>query len=210
MGNTSTVLVSKEDMMSEASQKSLTDPTDISKAPITFESLYKEGPGPVVFKFLRRFGCILCREGASDLTSLKPLLDEKYGKGVVDWIGIGLERLGYDEFKKGDYFKGKLYLDESRELYKALGFVELGKVESAAKLLTGGTLQKVSESKSKGFEGDLKGNKTQLGGVLVMSPTGEVLYYFRQENFGDEPMKEEVLKAIENYFVASRQDQPKL
>jgi len=206
MGNAPTVQVAKEEVMREAAQKTLTDPDNPSNPPVTFESLYKDSPGPVVVKFFRRFGCVLCREGAAETMKLKPLLDEKYGKGVVNWIGIGLEKLGYDEFKEGNYFPGKIYLDESHELYTTAGFNKIGMMGIVSRFVTEGTISLAKEAEKKGFHGDLKGNKTQLGGWMIVSPKGELLFYYQQKAFGDEPAKEEVLKAIEDYFAVANKE----
>lgn len=204
MGNNSTTLVPKAQVIQEASQKTLIDPDDPDNKPITFETLYKDSPGPVIFKFLRRFGCALCKEGALQMCKLKPLIDEKYGKGVVNWVGICFEKVGYEEFKAGKFFDGKIFLDETRELYKTAGFIELGVLGIAAKMVASDIISKTKEAEEKGFTGDLKGDKGQLGGMLVVSPEGEVLYYFKQESFEDEPMKEEILKTIEDYFVSRK------
>ncbi|XP_055117733.1 prostamide/prostaglandin F synthase isoform X6 [Symphalangus syndactylus] len=67
---------------------------------------------------LRRFGCVVCRWIAQDLSSLAGLLDQ-HG---VRLVGVGPEALGLQEFLDGDYFAGELYLDESKQLYKELGF----------------------------------------------------------------------------------------
>ncbi|XP_066879027.1 prostamide/prostaglandin F synthase isoform X1 [Kogia breviceps] len=67
---------------------------------------------------LRRFGCMVCRWIARDLSSLKGLLDQ-HG---VRLVGVGPEALGLQEFLDGGYFAGELYLDESKQFYKELGF----------------------------------------------------------------------------------------
>ncbi|XP_047646331.1 prostamide/prostaglandin F synthase isoform X3 [Phacochoerus africanus] len=67
---------------------------------------------------LRRFGCMVCRWIARDLSSLKGLLDQ-HG---VRLVGVGPEALGLQEFLDGGYFAGDLYLDESKQFYKELGF----------------------------------------------------------------------------------------
>ncbi|KAF5918966.1 hypothetical protein HPG69_010771, partial [Diceros bicornis minor] len=71
---------------------------------------------------LRRFGCMVCRWIARDLSSLKGLLDQ-HG---VRLVGVGPEALGLQEFLDGGYFSGELYLDESKQFYKELGFKRLG------------------------------------------------------------------------------------
>ncbi|XP_005545060.4 prostamide/prostaglandin F synthase isoform X7 [Macaca fascicularis] len=67
---------------------------------------------------LRRFGCVVCRWIAQDLSGLAGLL-EQHG---VRLVGVGPEALGLQEFLDGGYFAGELYLDESKQLYKELGF----------------------------------------------------------------------------------------
>ncbi|XP_067573863.1 prostamide/prostaglandin F synthase isoform X4 [Pseudorca crassidens] len=67
---------------------------------------------------LRRFGCMVCRWIARDLSSLKGLLDQH----SVRLVGVGPEALGLQEFLDGGYFAGELYLDESKQFYKELGF----------------------------------------------------------------------------------------
>ncbi|XP_011933927.1 PREDICTED: prostamide/prostaglandin F synthase isoform X1 [Cercocebus atys] len=67
---------------------------------------------------LRRFGCVVCRWIAQDLSGLAGLLDQ-HG---VRLVGVGPEALGLQEFLDGGYFAGELYLDESKQLYKELGF----------------------------------------------------------------------------------------
>jgi peroxiredoxin len=76
-----------------------------------------EGRQGVVLSMLRRFGCVLCRDGAAQLSTIKPDLDALN----VGLVGVAPEHLGQDEFTKdGGYFKGELFVDEPRTLYTAL------------------------------------------------------------------------------------------
>ncbi|XP_034809507.1 prostamide/prostaglandin F synthase isoform X2 [Pan paniscus] len=83
---------------------------------VELRSLWRERA--CVVAGLRRFGCVVCRWIAQDLSSLAGLLDQ-HG---VRLVGVGPEALGLQEFLDGDYFEGELYLDESKQLYKELGF----------------------------------------------------------------------------------------
>ncbi|XP_055205233.2 prostamide/prostaglandin F synthase isoform X1 [Gorilla gorilla gorilla] len=83
---------------------------------VELRSLWRERA--CVVAGLRRFGCVVCRWIAQDLSSLAGLLDQ-HG---VRLVGVGPEALGLQEFLDGDYFAGELYLDESKQLYKELGF----------------------------------------------------------------------------------------
>ncbi|XP_034809501.1 prostamide/prostaglandin F synthase isoform X1 [Pan paniscus] len=86
---------------------------------VELRSLWRERA--CVVAGLRRFGCVVCRWIAQDLSSLAGLLDQ-HG---VRLVGVGPEALGLQEFLDGDYFEGELYLDESKQLYKELGFKRL-------------------------------------------------------------------------------------
>ncbi|XP_060055899.1 prostamide/prostaglandin F synthase isoform X2 [Erinaceus europaeus] len=83
---------------------------------VELRSLWQEQP--CVVAGLRRFGCMVCRWIARDLSGLQGLL-KQHG---VRLVGVGPETLGLQEFLDGGYFGGELYLDESKQFYKELGF----------------------------------------------------------------------------------------
>uniref|UniRef100_A0A8C7CG24 Prostamide/prostaglandin F synthase n=1 Tax=Neovison vison TaxID=452646 RepID=A0A8C7CG24_NEOVI len=83
---------------------------------VELRSLWREQA--CVVAGLRRFGCSVCRWIARDLSSLRGLLD-RHG---VRLVGVGPEALGLQEFLDGGYFSGELYLDESKQFYRELGF----------------------------------------------------------------------------------------
>jgi len=72
----------------------------------------------VVILFMRRFGCLFCRQAAMELSALHPVLTAH----DVRLVGIGLEELGVAEYVNGEYFSGELYLDFNRQSYTALGY----------------------------------------------------------------------------------------
>ncbi|XP_021099143.1 prostamide/prostaglandin F synthase isoform X1 [Heterocephalus glaber] len=88
----------------------------VTGEPVELRSLWQEQA--CVVAGLRRFGCMVCRWIARDLSGLLGLLDQ-HG---VRLVGVGPEALGLQEFLDGGYFSGELYLDESKQLYKELGF----------------------------------------------------------------------------------------
>jgi len=71
-----------------------------------------------VLFIIRRLGCPICRTTCLLLSSLKPHLDAKGIKlvGVTFQTGEELR-----SFLEGHFFHGDLFLDESRESYKATG-----------------------------------------------------------------------------------------
>jgi len=71
-----------------------------------------------VIIFLRRFGCLFCRQSAAEISKLMPL----FQANDIRLVGIGLEELGVEEFVKGEYFAGELYVDSKKTTFAALGY----------------------------------------------------------------------------------------
>ena len=71
---------------------------------VSFESLWAEND--VVFYFLRRFGCPLCRWISNELNSISSVLAENNTK----LVGIAPEKFGLEEFQEGKYFTGGFFL----------------------------------------------------------------------------------------------------
>eukprot|EP00741_Cyanophora_paradoxa_P022782 tig00021517_g22003.t1 len=140
----------------------------------------------VVLTLLRRFGCLLCREGAADLSKIKPQLDA----AGVRMIAVAHEKLGYEDFAKGNYWAGELYFDEEKDLYKALGTQRSGWLG----MLRPDVWQSIFRAKGKEFDGNVDGDGWQLGGTFVLGPEG-VIFAHRQAHFGDHPDPQAVLAA---------------
>ncbi|KAJ1074437.1 hypothetical protein K5549_001132 [Capra hircus] len=146
---------------------------------------------------LRRFGCMVCRWIARDLSNLKGLLDQ-HG---VRLVGVGPEALGLQEFLDGGYFAGELYLDESKQFYKELGFKRSGLHCSPLLLPATLSLAKrtlgASTAKAVGIQGNLSGDLLQSGGLLVVAKGGDkVLLHFVQKSPGDYAPPESILQAL--------------
>eukprot|EP01017_Pseudomicrothorax_dubius_P002919 TRINITY_DN10273_c0_g1_i1.p1 TRINITY_DN10273_c0_g1~~TRINITY_DN10273_c0_g1_i1.p1 ORF type:complete len:208 (-),score=48.48 TRINITY_DN10273_c0_g1_i1:52-675(-) len=149
-----------------------------------------------ILKLLRRFGCPLCRMGALQSWDLKAHFDQKY-PGKVDIVGVGYELIGYEEFVKGDYFPGKVYFDETREIYRRVGLPKASFCEAAKCGIWKGYIK----SRKKGIKGNFTvGDGWQYGGILVLTKKGQVLMIFRQKFLGDEPENEDLIKVIEQYL----------
>ncbi|ROT73689.1 prostaglandin F synthase [Penaeus vannamei] len=113
----------------------------------------------------------------------------------VRLIGIGLEELGVEEFIEGKFFDGELYIDTDKKNYKALNFKNLGVLAMIPALVAKVARDTVRKAKQMGISGDMKGDKMQTGGLLVVSPKGEkVLYEFKQENPADHAENAAILK----------------
>lgn len=142
---------------------------------------------------LRRFGCMVCRWIAQDLSNLRGILDQN----DVRLVGIGPEALGLQEFLDGGYFSGELYLDESKQIYKELGFKRYNSLSILPAALGKPVRDVASKAKAVGIQGNLSGDLLQSGGLLVVSKGGDrVLLHFIQSSPGDYVPQENILQAL--------------
>ncbi|XP_043849580.1 prostamide/prostaglandin F synthase [Dromiciops gliroides] len=133
---------------------------------------------------LRRFGCMVCRWIAQDLSSIKDLLDQH----KVRLVGVAPETLGLLEFQEGNYFKGELYLDVSKQSYKELGFKRNNSL-----CIIPAALGKPPRQRPLTFMRTC----LQSGGMLIVSKGGDkVLLYFSQSSPGDCVPLETVLQTL--------------
>lgn len=142
---------------------------------------------------LRRFGCMVCRWIAQDLSNLRSILDQH----DVRLVGVGPEALGLQEFLDGGYFSGELYLDESKQIYKELGFKRYNSLSILPAALGKPVRDVASKAKAVGIQGNLSGDLLQSGGLLVVSKGGDkVLLHFIQKSPGDYVPQENILQAL--------------
>ncbi|XP_041755775.1 peroxiredoxin-like 2A [Coregonus clupeaformis] len=131
-----------------------------------------------VIMVVRRPGCLLCREEAIELSSLKPQLEEL----GVPLLAVVKENIGQelDAFKT--FFTGEVYVDQKRALY---GPVERWMFLSA--LLRIGVWRSLWRAYRKGCTGNIiKGEGLVLGGVFVIGPKDQgILLEHREKEFGD-------------------------
>ncbi|EFB20666.1 hypothetical protein PANDA_013751, partial [Ailuropoda melanoleuca] len=140
---------------------------------VELRSLWREQA--CVVAGLRRFGCSVCRWIAQDLSSLKGLLDQ-HG---VRLVGVGPEALGLQEFLDGGYFAGELYLDESKQCYRELGFRRAWTGPLCLRRYNGLSIVPAAlgkpvrdvalKAKAVGIQGNLSGDLLQSGGLLVVT-----------------------------------------
>jgi hypothetical protein len=144
------------------------------KSPVQAEELWKNNGS--VLMLVRRPGWLLCREEATQLSSLSPELKEK----GINFVAILHEELGSEEF--GKFFKGDLYLDPERKFFEAIGNRWLG----LHGLLLPSVWKNLKRAMSAGFKGDMKGEGRLLGGVLVIGSNNQgILYEHREAVWGD-------------------------
>jgi len=123
----------------------------------------------------------------------------------VGLVGVGPEFLGVEEFAKEGYFKGDLYVDDARNLHKAMQTSRA----SVFSLLRPAFWSSVSRGKEKGFTGNLAGDGLQLGGTFVYDcESGNLLFSYYQDHFGDHANLDEVLHVVKEHFGPKEESQP--
>lgn len=147
----------------------------------------------VVITMLRRFGWLFCRQVAKELSSITSLLESNGVKNCA----IGLEEFGLEDFLKGEYFNGDLFLDTDKKIYKDVGYKRYTFMGSFLTIFQ----KKSRDAAAKNKQGenlpyDLKGDVYQNGGTLVVGKGGKLLLDWRQDNPADEVDIQEVLKVL--------------
>uniref|UniRef100_A0A9J7X3A7 Peroxiredoxin-like 2A n=1 Tax=Cyprinus carpio carpio TaxID=630221 RepID=A0A9J7X3A7_CYPCA len=151
-----------------------------------------EKSGAVIMA-VRRPGCFLCREEASELSSLKPQLDEL----GVPLYAVVKENEGTEILDFRPHFAGEIFLDEKQAFYGpqqrkmgVLGFIRLG------------VWQNFIRAWRSGHQGNMNGEGFILGGVFVIG-SGEqgVLLEHREKEFGDKVSIQSVLEAAKKIVV---------
>jgi len=120
-------------------------------------------------------------------------------------VGVAPEFLGLEEFAKEGFFKGDLYIDETRNLYKAMKTSRA----SVFSLLRPAVWSSISGAKEKGFSGNMAGDGLQLGGTFVFDcRSGNILFAHYQDHFGDHANLDEVLQVVKEHFGPKEESQP--
>ncbi|XP_069835324.1 peroxiredoxin-like 2A [Dendropsophus ebraccatus] len=162
--------------------KSISDESRTFKA----KDLWEQN-GAVIMA-VRRPGCFLCREEASEISQLKPELDQL----GVPLYGVVKEKIGDEIQQFQPYFKGELFLDEEKRFYGPqkrkmpilLGFTRLG------------VWQNFRRAWKAGYEGNLEGEGFILGGVFVIGSGKQgILLEHREKEYGDKANLTAVLEA---------------
>lgn len=112
-------------------------------------------------------------------------------------VGVGVEELGVEEFVKGNFWSGELYIDTKKQIYKDMKFKKLGFFGAIGSILGKKGRDMIADAKKDGINGDLKGDGFQNGGTIIVSKGGEkVLLNFVQESPADHVPLADVLKAL--------------
>jgi peroxiredoxin len=150
-------------------------------------SVWKERP--VVLAFVRQFGCLLCREFAIELREHVDAIRE-FGAEVLV-VGNGQPEAAA-HFRERFELDFPVYTDPSRRVFELLGFRRnLGGSAHPAVLLA------ALRARLRGIrQGKTEGDPWQLGGVLIVEPSGEVRFRYASRFAGDHPNMDEVLRQL--------------
>jgi len=148
-----------------------------------------------IIAVFRRFGCLVCRLQALDLSSIKPKLDQL----GIQMIGIGFDPTGLAEFIHGQFFQGTIYLDRTRAIHRSLCLKRMGFWDSAVGFTDPRLTVYRKRAKDIGLPHNFKGDGMQLGATLVIGPQPQDAHYdFRQRGFTDIFDLNQILKACKN------------
>ena len=155
---------------------------------------------PVALVWVRHYGCVHCRSHAVALEGARSEFDE---------AGVRVVLVGQATPRQAAHFRRRLEIDlpvladESRESYRVAG----AKVATAGELLgpksvTQG-LRRTFESRGKVHQGRIIGHPAQLGGAMVIAPSGEVTWSHMADDASDNASPEEILAAARQASSAS-------
>ncbi|XP_013386663.1 prostamide/prostaglandin F synthase [Lingula anatina] len=112
-------------------------------------------------------------------------------------VAVGLEEVGVEDYMKGNYFSGEVYIDQKQQCYKDMGYKRYGILSGLMSILKKVSRAAMAKAKEQNITGDFKGDGFQNGGTIIVSAGGsECLLNWRQENPGEHVPLEDVLKAL--------------
>ncbi len=165
---------------------------------IMLKDLWEKNTAPfMLLHWLRRFGCPVCRLGAKNLSEMVEK-SRKENPDVLNYAGIGLSKIDYEDFEKGNFFKGDIYIDENKDSFKLLRYNRLG-MNSMFGLLNFNMYKMIGDARNHGIKGNLKGDRTQLGGTIICDKKGDVLFSHIQSSYSDYPKDVQMFESVKSY-----------
>jgi hypothetical protein len=145
----------------------------------------------------------MCRAGAIELNTTA----EKIGldfPGKVKFAGIGNTEKGFDDFKEQGFFKHDLYINKNKTIYKALGYKKPGWL-SCFGLCTKNYFKRLNDINNKykqiGGNNDIvKTDPFQMGGSLLITSKGEVIFQHIDSFYGDHAKETDIMESVTNYY----------
>jgi peroxiredoxin len=146
---------------------------------------------PVVVVFLRHFGCLLCREHASQLSDAYD--DVKARGGDVVAIGTGDKRYAAD-FIAEEHIRFPVLVDDDAQAAKA---ATIRRKDMFTLIFGPGSVKGMWRAHRSGHRVHKAGKRVnQLGATFVVGPGDEVRYEYRDHDSGDHAPIPDVLAAL--------------
>jgi peroxiredoxin len=161
---------------------------DVWGKPVFFRDLWNDAP--TVLVLVRHFGCLYCHEHADTVVHSAPSIEALGARLVL--LGNGNPKHA-GEFMRRIGLRDRVYTDPARILYRALGMrhgmLRVYNFESSRHL---------RRATQAGYRNQpVRGDRWQLGGTLVIQPTGDVAYRHVSEVAGEHGSVSDVLRALE-------------
>lgn len=120
-------------------------------------------------------------------------------------VGIGFDKTGADAFYRGGFWKGELFINKDRTIYKALNFKK-NNLWNGFGFLADGFSDINSAADKAGVTGDFVGDGLQLGGTYIFEKgTGRVLMAHNMKSYADHAKADQVFDAL---GIEDRQPDP--
>lgn len=116
----------------------------------------------------------------------------------VKLIGVGVEQFGVEDFIKGNYFEGEVFVDEGKKSYAALEFKTMSFLQLIPAVISAASRAAQAAAKKLGLGGNMDGDKWQNGGCLVVEKGGgeKPLLHYIQQAAPDHVPNADVLKSL--------------
>ena len=126
-------------------------------------------------------------------------IKEKLKEKGVEMAAIVHEELGVEEFRSGFWSSDPIYLNKDLSFFAAINNdCKVKKQSILSGLFSSDMWRRIRQAKDAGVEGNLKGEGSILGGILLMGKGDSGPKWIRTEkSFGDHASNEEILKSIQ-------------
>lgn len=122
-------------------------------------------------------------------TNLSVVNNKGYG---INLMMIVKDEVGIQDFAQ-NYWKDDVYLDEESNFYKVVGDGDVKKANVVGMAMSHRFWSHMASSLWAGYSGNMKGEGFILGGMLIISSMGEIVYKFSEEMPGDTPPIQDIL-----------------
>lgn len=152
-----------------------------------------------VMIFFNRWGWILCRLSAIELSKIFSKLEKQYTVHIKIY-GFGPDDESLDDFKKKKIFNYPIYLPKiGKKFYKKFSFDNVGLLECYG-FCNKNVKRRYAETKKYNPGYTFKGDMSQLGGCFIVNNKGKIIYSRYDKYFGDTVSEEELLDKLDEIF----------